>query len=103
MAVIISRFGLYTFDLAALNVIQFLTEEENRGVVSGFQKTLESMFELASYVLAFIYSTPDQFPYICVISWSMTGFAALLFTAFTIHPHRLHNAYQEIGSGDHHV
>ena len=97
VGVIISRFGLYTFDLAAVRIIQDLTEEENRGVVSGFQSTLQSFFELASFAFAFIYSNPSQFPYLCVISCLMTGLAAFLFTVSVLkRRHNKEKGYHEI-------
>lgn len=99
VGVIISRFGLYTFDLAAVRIIQDFTEEENRGVVSGFQSTLQSFFELASFAFAFIYSNPEQFPYLCLISCLMTGLAAILFTAWVVKRQYKEKGYQEISGG----
>ena len=99
VGVIISRFGLYTFDLAAVRIVQDFTEEENRGVVSGFQSTLQSFFELASFAFAFIYSNPEQFPYLCLISCLMTGLAAILFTAWVVKRQYKEKGYQEISGG----
>ena len=63
--------------------MQHLVEESERGVVGGFQRTVESLFELASFVLVLLMPNPRQFATLACISYSMTLGAAMLFSFFT--------------------
>lgn len=78
----LSRFGLYAFDVAGAQLFQYLVEEKERGVVGGFQRTIESLFELASYILVLFLPHPNQFPLLADISYLETLGAALVFTCF---------------------
>lgn len=78
----LSRFGLYSFDVAGAQLQQYLVEEKARAVVGGVQRALESTFELASFVLVLCYPRPAQFPILSAASFLMVLGAALVFTAF---------------------
>lgn len=78
----VSRLGLYAFDVAAAQLFQYLVEENARGVVGGFQRTLESVFELLSYCLVLWRPHPEQFPSLAAISYIQVIAAASLFTLF---------------------
>ena len=78
----LSRLGLYAFDVAAAQLFQYLVEEKVRGVVGGFQRTLESMFQLLSYCLVLWRPHPEQFPSLAAISYFQVVAAGLVFTWF---------------------
>lgn len=81
-AIALSRLGLYAFDVAAAQLFQYLVIEKVRGVVGGFQRTLEAAFELLSYCLVLWRPRPEQFPSLAAISYFQVVAAALLFTLF---------------------
>ena len=83
----LSRLGLYAFDVAAAQLFQYLVEEKVRGVVGGFQRTLESVFELLSYCLVLWRPHPDEFPSLAAISYFQVVAAGLVFTLFACRTH----------------
>jgi iron-regulated transporter 1 len=78
----LSRLGLIAFDVAGAQLFQYLVDEESRGVVGGFQRTLESMFELLMYFLVLWRPRPDQFPSSAALSYIAVVAAALIFSFF---------------------
>jgi hypothetical protein len=78
----LSRLGLFAFDVAAAQLFQYLVEEKVRGVVGGFQRTLESVFQLLSYCLVLWRPHPEQFPSLAAISYFQVVAAGLVFTLF---------------------
>jgi len=83
----LSRLGLYAFDVAAAQLFQYLVEEKVRGVVGGFQRTLESVFELLSYCLVLWRPHPEEFPSLAAISYFQVVAAGLVFTLFACRTH----------------
>jgi iron-regulated transporter 1 len=77
----ISRFGLWTFDLAQTQLIQESTDEEI-GTLTGIQMSMQSMFDLLAYGSTVIWSSPDQFWLPSVISLGAVFFAAILYVTY---------------------
>lgn len=50
--------------------------------MGGFQRTLESLFELASFFLVLVLPRPTEFPILALISYFQTLGAALVFSVF---------------------
>lgn len=50
--------------------------------MTGVQRTLESLFELASFLLVLAYPRPEQFPTLSALSYLMVVGAAVVFSAF---------------------
>lgn len=46
------------------------------------QRTLESLFELASFIMVLLYPRPEQFPTLSALSYLMVVGAALVFSTF---------------------
>ena len=70
--VIVSRIGLWVFDLTITQIMQQKIPEDIRGVIGGVQKSLNSFFDLTTYGLGLIFYDPSDF-YILV----MTGFGSV--------------------------
>lgn len=83
----LSRFGLYQFDVAGAQLFQYLVEEQERAVVGGVQRTLESLFELASFLIVLVFPRPEQFPTLSSISYLMVLGAAVVFSSFACQEH----------------
>jgi hypothetical protein len=60
VAVLISRAGLWLFDLCARQISQETIDEDSRGVVNGQWASLTSFFNLSSYALACLFSGNDM-------------------------------------------
>jgi len=53
-----SRLGLWMFDLAAMQLMQDGVPEHERCVVGGVQNSLQSVFDLLTYIMGIIISDP---------------------------------------------
>ncbi|KAI5058958.1 hypothetical protein GOP47_0025277 [Adiantum capillus-veneris] len=59
--VAVSRFGLWMFDLAVLQLMQESTPEHERGIVGGVQNSVQSFLEMLSFVAGMLISKPKDF------------------------------------------
>ena len=53
-----SRLGLWMFDLAVMQLMQDGVPEHERCVVGGVQNSLQSVFDLLTYIMGIIISDP---------------------------------------------
>ncbi|KIL71466.1 hypothetical protein M378DRAFT_182891 [Amanita muscaria Koide BX008] len=80
--VIVSRVGLWGYDLCAQVIIQEEVEAEQRGSFSSIEASFQNLFELCSYVVTIILSKPEQFRYAVLISPPAVYVAGALFASF---------------------
>ena len=85
---VLSRCGLYTFDLAVNQVIQETTEPGSLGTVNGVQGALQSLFEMVAYLAGALAPSLDQFVWLMAASCGMVATAAVLFTVYAIRAYR---------------
>ena len=79
-----ARFGLWIFDLAVSQLIQERVVEEERGVVSGVMKAMNSNMDMLHYVMVIVAPRPQEFPYLTVVSFvSVT--MGMIFYLFYLH------------------
>ena len=81
-AVILSRVGLWGFDLCAQSIVQEEVDEESRGAFSSVEASFQNLFELMSYLTTIIFSKPDQFQWPVVISIFAVYIAGGMYTVF---------------------
>lgn len=81
-AVILSRVGLWGFDLCAQTIVQEEVDEQGRGAFSTVEASLQNLFELLSYLSTIIFSRADQFRWPVVISIVATYAAAGTYAIF---------------------
>jgi iron-regulated transporter 1 len=53
-----SRLGLWMFDLAVMQLMQDNVRDSDRCVVGGVQNSLQSIFDLLTYIMGIIISDP---------------------------------------------
>lgn len=82
MSIVISRFGLWGFDLAERQIMQESIEESLRGSVNGVENALTNLFTLLVTILGMIFSKPFQFGVLCAASITAVGAAALSFSTW---------------------
>ncbi|KZF24339.1 hypothetical protein L228DRAFT_245261 [Xylona heveae TC161] len=80
--VIVSRVGLWAFDLCVQMIVQEEVEPENRGRFSTLESSFQNGFELLSYASTLIFSRPDQFKYPVLMSAVAVLVASALYAAF---------------------
>jgi len=81
---ILSRFGLWAFDLAVNQMIQETAEPEALGAVMGVQGSLQSLCQLLAYTAGVVVSQPERFPLLIAGSVGVVTMVALLFSSFAV-------------------
>lgn len=88
VGVILSRIGLWGFDLSVQIIVQEGVEANNRAVFSSMEAATQSMFELLSFVQTIVWATPDVFKFPVFTSTGATVTAAGLFIVYAIKSHK---------------
>ncbi|QIX02066.1 hypothetical protein AMS68_007583 [Peltaster fructicola] len=81
-AIILSRLGLWGFDLAAQQQIQDAVPEAGRGAFSSVEAAIQNVFEMLSFVATIIWAKPSDFKWPGAISTVAVLAAAILYAAF---------------------
>lgn len=68
VSVILSRMGLWSFDLSVQLQIQQIVPKTQMGAFSTIETSLQNTFELLAYVSTIVFSRPEQFQWPAVIS-----------------------------------
>ncbi|KAI9793883.1 MAG: hypothetical protein M1816_007135 [Peltula sp. TS41687] len=82
VGVMLSRVGLWGFDLCAQLVIQEGVEPEYRGSFSSMEASFQNFFELLSFAATVVFSHPADFRYPVVMSWVAVLGAGILYADF---------------------
>lgn len=67
-AVVLSRVGLWSFDLCVQSIVQEEVNEQSRGAFSTVEASFQNLFELLSYLTTIIFSKANQFQWPATIS-----------------------------------
>ncbi|PRW32971.1 TPR repeat-containing isoform B [Chlorella sorokiniana] len=81
---VLSRFGLWSFDLAANQLIQETVEHSALGAVSGVQGSLQSFCQMLAYAAGVLVPATESFVWLMAGSCCVVGAAAALYTAFAL-------------------
>ena len=79
ISVLISRVGLWLFDLCARQIAQETIKENVRGSVNGTWQSIINTFELSAYAITMIFPQPNYFWVLSFISFTMVFTAAITF------------------------
>ncbi|CAD7971477.1 unnamed protein product [Amoebophrya sp. A25] len=78
-SIVLSRVGLYAFELASMELSQLLVIPETRLRVSAVESALCSSGTLFIYVLSIVWSRPSEFVFQVCTSWAAVQTAAIAF------------------------
>ena len=81
-AVCASRAGLYSFDIGALEIEQYVVDERHRNAVGSVEGALCSLVEMGMYLLTIALPNPSQFGWLVGVSTTAVSFSGACFTAF---------------------
>lgn len=82
VGLILSRFGLWAFDLTVNQIIQETVKVNTLGAVTGIQGSLQSLCQMLAYVAGTIVWQPEHFPILIAGSVGIVLLAASTFTAY---------------------
>ncbi|KIV84338.1 hypothetical protein PV11_00122 [Exophiala sideris] len=80
--VILSRSGLWSFDLCAQQMIQESITPSHRGTFSSVEMSLQNFFELCAFATTIVFPRPNQFGYPALISLVALYCSAALYAKF---------------------
>ena len=79
VGVIASRIGLYSFKLTITQLMQQMIPEDIRGIIGGVQKSLNGLFDLATYGLGLIFAKPEEFNFLVTTGFTSVGITLCLY------------------------
>lgn len=101
--IVLSRAGLYSFDLGVLEIEQYVVDERYRNAVGSVEGALCSIAEMGIYVMSIFMSDPTDFGWQVLVSMIAVSFGGLCFTTFLCmyHLHR-HHHHEGVDDFEHH-
>lgn len=81
-SVILSRVGLWSFDLTAQLLVQNSIDANHRGSFSATESSLQNFFELCSFAMTVVWSEPRDFIYPATVSLVAVYVAAAVYARF---------------------
>ena len=97
--IVLSRAGLYSFDLGVLEIEQYVVDERYRNAVGSVEGALCSIAEMGIYVMSIFMSDPTDFGWQVLVSIIAVSFGGLCFTTFLCMYH-LHRHHHHEGADD---
>nr|XP_043637597.1 solute carrier family 40 member 2-like isoform X2 [Erigeron canadensis] len=78
--VAVSRLGLWVFDLSVIQQMQDQVSESDRAVVGGVQNSIQSFWDLMTYIMGLIISNPQDFWKLILVSFGLVTIAAIMYS-----------------------
>ena len=78
-----SRIGLWGFDCAVTQTFQETVAPNERGIVGGVQKVLNSNMDMLHFVLVIAMPHANQFGYLILVSVAMVGLGLILYATYS--------------------
>ncbi|KAG2382002.1 hypothetical protein C9374_005794 [Naegleria lovaniensis] len=89
ICVVFSRLGLYSFDLAEIQIMQQLVDQADSGIINATEGSLTKVADLVVFIAALLFSTPSNFVILVIGSLCCVGSACLLYSLWYLR-HKKH-------------
>ena len=86
--IVLSRLGLYSFDLAEIQIMQQLVDQQDSGIINSTEGSLTKVADLVVFIAALLFSTPANFVFLVAGSLTCVGMACLLYTLWYLRNRR---------------
>eukprot|EP00729_Bicosta_minor_P007195 gene7195-11584_t len=80
--VIVSRVGLWMFDLAVSQLLQERVKDHELGLVNGVQSSIQNLLDMLGYILSLIINEPADFKWLVYLSVGFVGGAVAMYSTF---------------------
>lgn len=84
LGLVLSRCGLWCFDLTVNQIIQETTADGNLGSINGVQSSVQSLCQMLMYIAGVVVWQPERFAFLIFGSLCVVGSAALMFSVYAI-------------------
>ena len=81
-AVVVSRIGLWGFDLVEVQLMQISIESHERGSINSVESSMTSLATLTSFLLGIINSKPSNFFWLVLVSYICVTIAVALYSVW---------------------
>eukprot|EP00057_Strongylocentrotus_purpuratus_P030721 XP_782524.3 PREDICTED: solute carrier family 40 member 1 [Strongylocentrotus purpuratus] len=90
--IVLSRIGLWAYDLVVTQLVQENVVETERGVFNGVQRALECSFDMIHFVLVIVLPCPETFGYLVITSvvFIIIGACCYMVYSYKIRGHLVH-------------
>jgi iron-regulated transporter 1 len=80
--IVISRLGLWSFDLVQVQVMQEYVNNANRGIVSGVEYSLTNLAYLILLGIGIVFNQPEDFGVIVLLSYVILLISSIIYTVW---------------------
>ncbi|KFA71870.1 hypothetical protein S40288_07727 [Stachybotrys chartarum IBT 40288] len=87
VGVILSRIGLWVFDLSVHNIIQNIekvVEDDDRGAFSTAEASVHNLFEMFSYITTIVFAKPEEFKWPMLMTIGSMYCACITYAMFAM-------------------
>jgi iron-regulated transporter 1 len=88
LAIAVSRFGLWTFDLVEVELMQTYVADVERATVSGVEYSMTNLISVLAFGMGIVVPDPKHFIYLVIASISVVAIANLIYSIWFFSPPR---------------
>ena len=101
IAIALSRFGLWAFDLVEVELMQTYVPDAERGTVSGVEYSMTNLISVGAYAMGVVIPDPKDFVYLVIASLVFVAAAMIIYTWwFTKPPRAILNIEAALARGE---